>query len=72
MDKERAISELNSINTRIGIIHSQTGMIINSYMKDKNTDFTNVLKAVDIYSDVTILIRDLRKKYDAMVKAISE
>ena len=41
-------------------------------MKDKNADFTNVLNAVNIYSDITVLIRDLRNKYDEMVKAISE
>lgn len=72
MNKDTAISELKSINVRIGNIHTQTGNIINSYMKDKNADFTSVLKAVDAYSDITILIRDLRNKYDEMVKAISE
>lgn len=72
MNKDTAISELKSINVRIGNIHTQTGSIINSYMKDKNADFTSVLKAVDAYSDITILIRDLRNKYDEMVKAISE
>lgn len=72
MNKDTTISELKNINIRVGGIHAQTGNIINSYMKDKNADFTSVLKAVDIYSDITILIRDLRNKYDEMVKAISE
>lgn len=72
MNKDTAISELKNINVRIGGIHAQTGNIINSYMKDKNADFTNVLNAVNIYSDITVLIRDLRNKYDEMVKAISE
>ena len=72
MNKDNAISELKNVNFRIGGIHAQTGNIINSYMKDKNADFTSVLKAVDTYSDITVLIKDLRNKYDEMIKAISE
>lgn len=72
MDKDTAASELKNINVRIGSIHTQTGNIINSYMKNKDVDFTSVIKAVDIYSDITVLIMKLRGKYDEMVKAISE
>ena len=72
MNKDTAISELKNINVIIGGIHAQTGNIINSYIKIKMRDFTSVLKAVDTYSDITVLIKDLRNKYDEMIKAISE
>lgn len=72
MNKDTAISELKNINVRVGNIHTQTGNVINSYMKNKDADFTNVIKAVDIYSDITVLTMKLRGKYDEMIKAISE